>query len=94
MLDIIILIVLIVRIVRYANLKKVSPFKWGVLLALNWFMFELLGIILAVSLLNIELNMEFMYANPGYVLLLSSFGILCGFLGYFVTKRMMDRSVV
>jgi hypothetical protein len=94
MLEIIILIVLIVRIVRYANLKQMNPLKWGILLALNWLMFELLGIILAMYLLNIELNEEFIKGNPGYIILLSCFGIGCGFLGYFVTKRMIDRSVL
>ncbi len=92
--DIIILIILIVRIVKYAKLKQQSGMKWGVLLFLNWLMFELLGLILATYLLNINYTMDFVQQNLGYAILLQVFAIGCGFLGYFMTRRMMDRSVV
>lgn len=94
MLDLIIVVILIIRIVKYANSKKLNAYKWGILLALNWFMFELLGVVLASALLNIELTVDFVYANPGYAVLLSVFGICCGFLGYFMTRKMMDRASV
>jgi hypothetical protein len=94
MLDLIILIVLVIRIVKYAKVKKQSPVKWGILLALNWFMFELLGIAMASHLLNIQYSLDLIQLNPWYFLLLSVFGIGCGFLGYFMTRMMMDRAVV
>ena len=94
MLDLVILIILVLRIVKYAKVKNQSPVKWGILLALNWFMFELLGIALATYLLNIQFDFGFIQSNPGYALLLSVFGIGCGFLGYFLTRMMMDRAVV
>ncbi len=92
--DLVILIFLIFRIVKYAKSKGLNPYKWGMLLFLNWFMFALLGVSLATSMLDINLDLDFMYANPGYALLLSLFGIGCGFLGYFMTKKMMDRSIL
>lgn len=94
MLDLIILIILVKRIVAYAKMKGQKGFKWGTLLVLNWFMFELLGISLATYLLDIKIDMSFIQANPGYFLLLSIFGIGCGFLGYFMTRMMLDRSTV
>ncbi|HWZ23315.1 MAG TPA: hypothetical protein VNW06_11710 [Cytophagaceae bacterium] len=92
--DLIIVIILILRIVKYAKAKKLSQLKWAVLFALNWFMFELLGVTLASALLNIEFTIDFIYTNPGYAMLLSVFGICCGFLGYFMTRKMMDRASV
>jgi hypothetical protein len=94
MLDLIILIILVRRIVAYAKLKGQKASKWGILFVLNWFMFELLGISLATYLLNIQFDLNFIQTNPGYALLLSVFGIGCGFLGYFMTRMMMDRAVV
>jgi hypothetical protein len=94
MLEIIILIVLVRRIVAYAKLKEQKGFKWGVLLVLNWFMFEMSGIAFAAYFLNIKFDMNFIQLNPGYALLLTSFGIGCGFLGYFLTRRMLDRSIL
>ncbi len=94
MLDIVILVILVRRIVSYARMKGQKGLKWGTLLVLNWFMFELLGIALATYLLNIKFDLNFIQVNPGYALLLSVFGICCGFLGYFMTRRMLDRSVV
>lgn len=94
MFDLIILIILVRRIVAYAKQKGQKGFKWGILLVLNWFMFELLGISMATYLLNIKFDLVFIQTNPGYALLLSIFGIGCGFLGYFMTRRMMDRAIV
>jgi hypothetical protein len=94
MLDLIILIFLVIRIVKYAKGKGQSALKWGVLLTLNWFMFELLGIALVTYLLNIKIDMSFVKTNPEYFLLLSVFGIGCGFLGYFMTRMMLDRATV
>jgi hypothetical protein len=94
MLDLIILIILVRRIVAYAKVKGQKGSKWGILLVLNWFMFELLGISMATYLLNIQFDFGFIQSNPGYALLLSVFGIGCGFLGYFMTRKMMDRAVV
>ena len=88
------LLVLVHRIVKYAQLKKSNPWKWGFLLFVNWFMFELLGISIVTYLLAIKLTFEFMIANPWYAVLVQVFGLGCGFLGYFTTRRMMDRSVV
>jgi hypothetical protein len=94
LLEIGILVILVMRIVAYAKLKGQTGLKWGTLLVLNWFMFELLGISLATYLLNIQLDMNFVQTNPGYFVLLSIFGIGCGFLGYFMTRMMLDRSTV
>ncbi|HVD97779.1 MAG TPA: hypothetical protein VNB90_06205 [Cytophagaceae bacterium] len=94
MVELIVLIVLVVRIVAYAKQRGQRGFKWGALLVLNWFMFELLGIVLATYLLNIKFDIAFIQANPEYALLLSVFGIGCGFLGYFMTRKMLDRSTV
>jgi hypothetical protein len=90
----VLLLLLMIRIVKYARVKKQNSMKWGTLLLLNWFMFELLGISLATTLLNIKLDFEFMMDNPWYAVLLQVFGIGCGFLGYFLTRKMMDRSIV
>ncbi len=92
MLDFIILVILVIRIVSYSKKKGQNPLKWGALLVLNWFMFELLGISLVTYLLNIKIDLAFLQTNPEYFLLLSIFGIGCGFLGYFMTRRMLDRS--
>lgn len=94
MLDLIIVIILIRKIIAYAKSKGLNTLKWGILFSLNWFVFELLGISLATAMLNIELTMEFMMTNPSYAILLSIFGIGCGFLGYLMTKVMMDKAVV
>ncbi|HSZ24893.1 MAG TPA: hypothetical protein VK766_04210 [Cytophagaceae bacterium] len=94
MLDLIILFFLVKRIVAYAKVKGQKGLKWGTLLVLNWFMFEMLGISLATYLLNIQFTFNFVQSNPGYALLLSFFGIGCGFLGYFLTRRMLDRLIV
>ncbi len=90
----VLLLILIIRIVRYAKVKQLSPIKWGILLFLNWVMFELSGVSLVTSMLNIKLDFEFMMANPGYAFLVQLFGIGCGFLGYFITRMMMDKSIV
>ena len=95
--DLVILIILIVRIVKYANSKKLNPYRWGGLLTLNWFVFEFSGVILASYLLGIDSLLkflEFMVNNPRYELLMSIFGLGCGFLGYFMTRKMMDRITV
>lgn len=92
--DLIILGVLVWRIMAYARLRGQKGLKWGALLVLNWFMFEILGLSMSTYFLNIKLDPDFMQANPGYLLLLSIFGICCGFLGYFMTRRLLDRSVV
>jgi hypothetical protein len=94
MIELLILFFLVRRIVGYARQRGLSPLKWGILLVLNWFMFELLGIALATYLLGIKLDMEFINANPSYSFLLVVFGIGCGFLGYFVTRKRLDRMSV
>ena len=89
----IILLILIIRIVKYANLNGLNPYKWGSLLFLNWLVFDLCGVSLVTFLLNIKVDYEFIASNWLYAFLIEVFGIGCGFLGYFVTRRNMNRSV-
>jgi len=93
MLDLVILIILVRRIVKYAKEKGQPTLKWGIFLVLNWFMFEMLGIAFATYFLEIKIDLAFIQTNPGYTLLLSFFGIGCGFLGYFTTRKMLDRAL-
>ena len=91
--DLVILIFLVVRFVKYAKANGQNGWRWGLYLVLNWFMFELLGVALVTHFLNIKLDMEFMQGNPAYATMISIFGIGCGFLGYFLTKKRLDRFI-
>ena len=90
----IILLILIIRIVKYANRNGLNPYKWGALLFLNWLVFDLCGVSLLTFMLDIKVDYDFIVANMFYAFLIEVFGIGCGFLGYFVTRRNMDRSIV
>ncbi len=92
--DIVILVFLVFRIIKLARLKGLRPFKWGALLVLNWFMFELLGLSLATSVLNVKLDVNMIQADPNFFILLSLFALGCGILGYYITKIMMNRAIV
>lgn len=92
--DLIILAILVWRIMTYARVRGQKSLRWGALLVLNWFMFEILGLAMATYFLNIKLEPTFMQENPRYFVLLSIFGICCGFLGYFMTRRLLDRATV
>lgn len=93
MLDIIVLFFLLKKIGAIAKEKGVGSVKWKILTVLFWFIFESIGVDMALAwygfgeMKNVTQLTNIIIANPGIML----FAYFCAFGGYLFIRFLLER---
>ncbi len=91
--DLIILFFLCRKIGRIAREKDLKAFKWQLFTILSWFIFEGIGLVVALEWLGyqqIKTTNEMIAAvtrNPG----ITFFSLFCGYGGYLLVRYILEK---
>lgn len=89
--DVILSLIFSYRNFVLAEKKGESPWKWAIISFLVWMIFESIGGFMYASIIGFDLsNIENLSSNLEEVLVLSLFGIGCGYLGYLLVRRSLQ----